>query len=78
MAISVLLLEHGLLANMRDRSIADEYCNYIGTVLTQRQIHLEFNDQLSESLLPLKWVLPRMSPIHAHIRAMQHSSHSPS
>jgi hypothetical protein len=37
-----------LLAKMKNRNVADEYCNYVDMILTQRQIHLKFDDQLSD------------------------------
>jgi hypothetical protein len=41
-----------LLANMKNRNIANEYYNYIDMILTQRQIHLKFDDQLSDRFSP--------------------------
>ena len=37
---------------MKNRNILDEYRNYVDTILTQRQIHLKFDDQLSDPFSP--------------------------
>jgi hypothetical protein len=41
-----------LLANMKARNIADKYCNYVDMILTQHQIQLKFDDQLSNPFSP--------------------------
>ena len=41
-----------LIANMRARNLADEYCDYIDMILTQRQIQLKFDDHISTPFSP--------------------------
>jgi ribonuclease HI len=41
-----------LLANMRARNLADEYCDYVDMILTQRQIQLKFDDHISTPFSP--------------------------
>ena len=44
--------EDRLIANMKNRNISDEYRSYVCTILTQRQVHLKFDDQLSDPFSP--------------------------
>ena len=41
-----------LLANMRARNLANEYCDFIDMILTQRQIQLKFDDHTSTPFSP--------------------------
>jgi len=41
-----------LIANMKARNLADEYCDYIDMILTQRQIQLKFDDHTSTPFSP--------------------------
>ena len=41
-----------LIANMRARNLADEYCDFIDMILTQRQIQLKFDDHTSSPFSP--------------------------
>ena len=41
-----------LLANMRARNLAEEYCDFIDMILTQRQIQLKFDDHTSTLFSP--------------------------
>ena len=41
-----------LVANMKARNLAAEYCKYIDMILTQRQIQLWFDDHTSTPFLP--------------------------
>jgi ribonuclease HI len=41
-----------LIANMRARNLAPEYCDYVDMILTQRQIQLKFDDHISAPFSP--------------------------
>ena len=41
-----------LIENMRARNLAPEYCDYVEMILTQRQIHLKFDDHISAPFSP--------------------------